>query len=435
MTSARLTPQDLADRVRVFDVDQLELLADNPNRADMQALARSVDEFGQIDTILVQDGVVVDGNHRVLDERSNRRFGGRLAGIDITGLDWTQARAAAAGVGLNITARLGADDPQALQRFLQRIADEDTALLRALSYQDDLTPLPQDDLHPWPTPPQPDQEDGWGVEGDPDDIPDTAPAISQPGDLWTLGHHRLYVGSALNPDSYLHLLDGQPVQLVWTDPPYGVAYRGISRKRDAIENDNLNHTQLAEFLTTAFTHTIGHTVEGACWFVAAPPGPTTHIFGQVLTNLAIWRQTIIWVKDTFVLSHADYHNRHEVLYYGWTPGSHQRTPDRKQDSVWEFPRPRRSDDHPTMKPVALIERSITNHTQPGNLILDPFAGSGSTLIAAQATGRHAHLIELDPGYCDVICRRFQQLTGITPIRDGTPHTFTDTNATTPTQTP
>lgn len=149
----KLTPDELASRVTVIDVDEVELLDDNPNRADVDAIARSMDEFGQTATILIADGRVVDGNHRVLEERRTRRFGGRLAAIDITGLDWTAARAAAAGVTLNLTARLGADDPDALERFLRRAADDDRALLRAMSFNDDLTPIePEPDLPPPPPP-------------------------------------------------------------------------------------------------------------------------------------------------------------------------------------------------------------------------------------------------------------------------------------------
>lgn len=147
----KLTPEELTQRVVVIDVDEIELLEGNPNQADMDALGRSMDEFGQTAAILIADGRVVDGNHRVIEERRTRRFGGRLAAIDISGLDWTAARAAAAGVTLNLTARLGQDDPDALERFLRQAAADDRALLRAMSFNDDLTPIePEPDLPPPP---------------------------------------------------------------------------------------------------------------------------------------------------------------------------------------------------------------------------------------------------------------------------------------------
>jgi DNA modification methylase len=144
--------------------------------------------------------------------------------------------------------------------------------------------------------------------------------------------------------------------------------------------------------------------------------------------MGIWRQTITWVKDQFAMGRSDYHGRHEPIFYGWKPGAaHQPPPDRKQDTVWEFPRPKRSPEHPTMKPVDLIARAVENHTNRSGRVLDPFGGSGSTLIAAHGLGRIAYLMELDEQYCDVICKRWEQATGITPIHEATKrdHSFLD----------
>jgi site-specific DNA-methyltransferase (adenine-specific) len=143
-------------------------------------------------------------------------------------------------------------------------------------------------------------------------------------------------------------------------------------------------------------------------------------FGVVLRDLGIWRQTLVWVKQQLVMGRSDYHYRHEPIFYGWKPGAaHTAPPGRKSDTIWEFDRPSRSGEHPTMKPVALIEQAITNHTQRNDVVLDLFGGSGSTLIAAHAAGRVARLMELDPKYCDVICKRFQQATGVTPVAEST----------------
>lgn len=150
-------------------------------------------------------------------------------------------------------------------------------------------------------------------------------------------------------------------------------------------------------------------------------------FSVVLRDLGVLRQLMMWVKSSLVLGHSDYHYMHENLYYGWTPGaSHHEPPDRKGTSVWEFDKPARNGVHPTMKPVELIVRSITNHTNPRDIVLDPFSGSGSTLIACHQTDRVARFIELDPKYVDVICRRFQEHTGTVPVLQSTgePHDFT-----------
>ena len=131
------------------------------------------------------------------------------------------------------------------------------------------------------------------------------------------------------------------------------------------------------------------------------------MYGEVLIALDVWRRSLIWLKDIFAFGRGDYHYRHEPIFYGWRPGAaHYFIDDRTQDTVLEFPRPKRSEEHPTMKPVALVERCLMNSSRAGEMVLDPFGGSGTTLIACAQTGRVARLIELDPGYCDVIRRRW-----------------------------
>ncbi len=162
--------------------------------------------------------------------------------------------------------------------------------------------------------------------------------------------------------------------------------------------------------------------------MAAPAGPLFVEFGVILNELGVWRQTLIWVKDQFVLGRSDYHYRHEPIFYGWLPGAaHHELPDRTQDTVWEIARPKTSEAHPTMKPVELVERAINNSSDLGDIVLDPFGGSGTTLIACQSAGRSARLVELDPKYVDVVCKRYQQYTGQKPILESTgeSHDFTE----------
>ena len=140
-------------------------------------------------------------------------------------------------------------------------------------------------------------------------------------------------------------------------------------------------------------------------------------FSMVLHDLGIWHSSLVWVKDSLVISRLDYHYRHEVLYYGWKPGgAHHAVADRSQTSVFEFPRPKRSEEHPTMKPVELVRRHIENSSNPGQSVLDPFAGSGSTLIACEQTGRGAFLMEIDPTYCDVVVQRWEEFSGKKAVR-------------------
>jgi site-specific DNA-methyltransferase (adenine-specific) len=205
-----------------------------------------------------------------------------------------------------------------------------------------------------------------------------------------------------------------------------VAYVGKTKDALTIQNDNMDINALQEFLTKAFTAGHAVTKKGGCWYVTAPSGNIFQAFSIPLTNLNLWRHTLVWVKDTLVMGRADYHYRHESIFYGWKEGAaHQEPPDRKQDTVWEIPRPHRSTEHPTMKPVELITKALQNSSKVNQIVLDLFGGSGSTLIAAQETNRIAYLMELDPHYVDVICARYQKHTGNQPILEATgkPHNF------------
>ena len=237
--------------------------------------------------------------------------------------------------------------------------------------------------------------------------------------------HRLLCGDSRRVEDMDRLMDGHVADMVWTDPPYGVAIAsrvGTGRSMSSaqaraeghpgIANDDLNVPEFVAFLRAAFDLGLAACKPGAVWYVAAPHGPAGVAFSMVLHDLDIWHSSLVWVKDSLVISRLDYHYRHEVFYYGWKPGgAHHAVPDRSQTSVFEFPRPKRSQDHPTMKPVELIRRHIENSSNPGQIVLDQFAGSGSTLIACERTGRKCYMMEIDPLYADVIVQRWEQFTG------------------------
>jgi DNA modification methylase len=250
---------------------------------------------------------------------------------------------------------------------------------------------------------------------DRDDVP--APpdqAISQPGDLWHLGNHRLLCGDSTDAGQIAHLMTGRAARMVFTDPPWNVGIGQDSnprhRQRPGLQNDDLPPDDfrafLGDFLAAIQPHVAGdfYCVLGASEWPNLDQALRQHGFH--------WSATIIWVKDAFVLERSKYHRRYEPIWYGWhSAGKSSFGPDRDLDDVWEIPRPRRSDEHPTMKPVELVLRAITNSSRAGDIVLDPFGGSGSTLIAAEQTGRRAFLIEIDPIYCDVIIQRFESFTG------------------------
>lgn len=266
---------------------------------------------------------------------------------------------------------------------------------------------------------------------DPDDVPEPpAEPITRPGDLWILGKHRLLCGDATVPTDIDRLMGTGTADLVWTDPPYGVAVGDKNRWLNSVgpsnriernlENDTLAEGPLLQLLRDAFSLAVTHCTAGAAWYVAAPAVPLHLLFGQALNELGILRQTLIWAKDnsTFSPLGVTYHWQHEPIYYGWLPnGSHNDFTDRKQTTLWQIDRPMKSPEHPTMKPVELVLRAIEHTTKPGEIVLDMFGGSGTTMIACEQSRRDARLLELDPQYVDVIVRRYEAFTGETAVRE------------------
>lgn len=249
---------------------------------------------------------------------------------------------------------------------------------------------------------------------DPDAVPDApVAAVSLPGGVYDLGRHRLVCGDARDPGAYGALLDGAQADLVWTDPPYGVDVTGRTAQKLKIQNDALDLVGLRELLLTSLTAAYAVCRDGANWYVAAPSSVGVgDVFFDVLGELGVRKHVLVWVKQTMVLTRLDYHTRHEFIHYGWKPGSGRVRPsDRTLTSVLEVDRPARNTSHPTMKPVELVEIAVEHSSRPGDLVLDPFGGSGTTLIACERQGRSARLIELDPAYCDVIRQRYADYAG------------------------
>jgi len=259
---------------------------------------------------------------------------------------------------------------------------------------------------------------------DPDAIPERPKPRVRPGQLWAMGEHRLLCADATDPAAMDRLMGGDRACLLWTDPPYGVGYVGKTARALTISGDGADG--LEGLLQASFSSADRALRPGSRVYLCHPTGSNAFLFHQAFAQ-AGWRQhqSLVWVKDRMVLGHADYHHRHEGILYGYKPG-----PGRwgrgaqgwyggnDQDSVLEVPRPAASPDHPTAKPVELIRRCLANSTRPGDVVLDPFAGSGSTLIAAQELGRRSYLVEIDPGYCDVILARWEAFTakGATRVR-------------------
>jgi DNA modification methylase len=253
------------------------------------------------------------------------------------------------------------------------------------------------------------------VEGntDEDSVPDVPEEpITKLGDIYQLGNHRLMCGDSTSIDAVEKLMDGQLADQLVTDPPYNIAYEGGSKKREQIKNDEMADEEFRQFLKDVYIAADAVMKAGAVFYIWHADTEGYNFRGAARDMGWRVRQTLIWNKDNSAFGRSDYHWKHEPCLYGWKEGSaHLWATDRKQTTVISCKRPSKSDLHPTMKPVELMEYQILNNTKGSDIVLDLFGGSGSTLIASEKIGRQARLMELDPKYCDVIVKRWEEFTG------------------------
>ncbi len=243
-----------------------------------------------------------------------------------------------------------------------------------------------------------------------DEIPEVEEAITKQGDLWILGEHRLLCGDATKKEDVDLLMDGKKADMVFTDPPYNVDYNGGTKKRSKIKNDNINN--FFEFLYNSFLILNDFMINGASIYVTHADMERKNFTKAFLDANFKLSSILIWVKNNSTFGRQDYFWKHEPILYGWKKGnSHKWYGDFKQDTIWNIDRPSKSKKHPTMKPIELIIKAINNSSKIKNILLDVFLGSGSTLIACEKTNRKCYGMELDPHYCDVIVKRWEEFTG------------------------
>ena len=246
------------------------------------------------------------------------------------------------------------------------------------------------------------------------------PAITKSGDLWILGNHRLVCGDSTKEDTFSLLMDGKLANLVVTDPPYNVNYEGTAGK---IQNDNMADGKFYQFLFDAFVLTEKAMARDASIYVFHSDTEGLN-FRRAFSDAGFYLSgTCIWKKQSLVLGRSPYQWQHEPILFGWKKsGKHAWYSDRKQTTIWEFEKPKKNTDHPTMKPIPLIAYPVVNSSMSGCIVLDPFGGSGSTLIACEQTDRICFTVELDEKYCDVIVKRYIEQVGqdkdVYLIRDG-----------------
>lgn len=236
------------------------------------------------------------------------------------------------------------------------------------------------------------------------------------GDIYQLGRHRLMCGDSTSQEDVNKLMDGQKADLLLTDPPYNVDYTGKTADALKIENDSMGDETFRQFLIEAFSCADNAMRPGAVFYIWHADSEGYNFRGACHEVGWAVRQCLVWAKNSMVLGRQDYQWKHEPCLYGWKDGAgHSWYSDRKQTTVLEFDRPTRSIEHPTMKPIPLFDYQIRNSTKAGDIVLDLFGGSGTTIIACEQNGRIGYTMELDPRYVDVIIDRWETLTGETAV--------------------
>ncbi|MCC7104149.1 MAG: DNA modification methylase [Chloroflexi bacterium] len=395
----------------------------NPKGHDLDALAASFDRFGYVMPGAVNDrtGSVIAGHGRN-DALARRRAAGlpppRGIGVDdsgrwlvptIHGFDLNEDDALAYLLADNRITELGGYDEAALAAVLRDL-EATTEGLNGTGFSElDLDKLLRGlEVAPAPPPVDPDESP---------ELPRRPNTYVHPGDLYALGEHRVLVADSRDEATFAALLDPGEADILLTDPPYGVSYRGGPGGRLTIENDDPGG--LSELLARSFAAIDPALAPGAALYMFHPAGPLSLTFTSTFVGQG-WqfRQQLIWLKDSLVLGHSDYMYRHEPILYGYKPGGGRRGRGATGwyggndcSSVLEVPRPRVSAQHPTAKPIALLAQILRVSSRRGDTVLDPFLGSGSTLIAADRLGRRCLGVEVDPAYAQVAIERWQKLTG------------------------
>jgi site-specific DNA-methyltransferase (adenine-specific) len=366
-------------------------------------IAASIKEFGWTNPILVDgEGVIIAGHGRLL---AGRKLGfTEVPTIELR--DLTDAQKKAYVIADNRLALNAGWDNEMLTLELGELAAE--------GYNLDLLGFDTKELDALL---EPQVLDGLVDE---DEVPEAGPEpITKPGDVWVLGRHRVMCGDSTSMEHLAQLCQGQLVDMWLTDPPYNVAYEGSTKEKLTIQNDSMGDDQFRQFLRDAYTAADTVMKPGAVFYIWHADLEGYNFRGAAKDAGWKVRQCLIWKKSTLVMGRQDYHWKHEPCLYGWKDGAgHLWATDRKQTTILEFDKPSRNGEHPTMKPVALFEYQMLNNTKGGDLVLDSFGGSGTTLIAAEKNGRVARLMELDPKYCDVIVKRWEEFTGKKAVLEG-----------------
>lgn len=396
-----------------LSIDEIIPYENNPRKNDnaVDKVAESIKEFGfKVPIIIDKDNIIIAGHTRY---KAAKKLDIKKVPVIITE-DLTEEQVKAFRIMDNKSSEFATWDYEALLVEMESLKLED--------YNLELTGFDFNEIEGIM-----DKYNPKDIEEDSDfNIEEQLESIENPkskkGDIWLLGKHRLLCGDSTVKDEVEKLMNGQKANMVFTDPPYNVAYEGSTEDKLTIQNDDMSSEEFYNFLSKVFNNYFEIMEEGAPIYVCHADSEGENFrraYREAGLKLA---ECIIWVKNAFVMGRQDYHWRHEPILYGWKEGkAHYFVDDRTQDTVWEIPKPQRNGEHPTMKPLALCARGIKNSSKPKDLVVDLFGGSGSTLMAAAEVDRICYTMELDEKYTDVILLRYINQYGaddVYLVRDG-----------------
>lgn len=377
-------------QVQSMKISEVKPYPNNPRNNDdgVEAVANSIKEFGWQQPIVVdKDNVIIVGHTRY---KAAKKLGmDKVPVVVASNLSDEQVRAYR--LADNKTGELTDWDMRLLDDELADIADIDMSDFGFdLDLDDDEVEVQEDDFD--------------------DEIPEEPK--SKLGQIYQLGRHRLMCGDSTNPEMVKKLVGGVQCDLLLTDPPYNVGYEGKQSSKMTIKNDRQEDDKFYKFLFDAFSVAKDNLKQGASFYIWYASSEAAN-FNNAANNAGLSvREELIWEKNNLVMGRQDYQWKHEPCLYGWVEGgSHSWYSDRKQTTVMHFDKPQRSDLHPTMKPIALFDYQIKNSTKSGDVVLDLFGGSGTTIMACEQDGRNACVMEYDPKYVDVIIKRWEDFTG------------------------
>lgn len=379
----------------IKSIEEIIPYENNPRDNDdaVPAVANSLKEFGFKQPIVIDaQGVIVAGHTRV---KAAKRIGMKEVPCVIAD-DLTPEQVKAYRLADNKSAELATWEADMLRIELEELEMTDIDM-SAFAFTDEDLEL------------QPVEDDDFDAEA-------AAPAARETsvkrGDIYALGDHRLMCGDATSRDDVNQIIGGVHMDLCVTDPPYGIAYEGKTAEALTIDNDDYESAAFVDFLSDAFDCIMDSLKPGGAFYIWHADTKRYEFLQACQRSQMEIREVLIWVKNAATLGRQDYHWRHEPCLYGWKDGAaHYFVDDRTQNTVFEEKKPNRNADHPTMKPIPLIARQVKNSSKRGECVFDPFAGSGTTLMACEQCGRKAYVMELDPVYAQVIINRWQEATG------------------------